>query len=91
MYNDVSICCFTQDREKAKEDKRNEKIMERDRKMEQRRLEMEIARELRKPVEDMIINNHQVNRTKHHSAFNDLSYPSCLPSKLVSIIIGKWE
>ncbi|XP_065053159.1 bromodomain adjacent to zinc finger domain protein 2B-like isoform X2 [Rhopilema esculentum] len=46
-----------EERERKKEEKRLEKRLLKQRKMEQRRLERSIARELKKPVDDMVLND----------------------------------
>lgn len=43
-----------------RQEKRDEKRLNKERKLEQRRLELEIARELKKPNEDMCLSDHQV-------------------------------
>ena len=45
-----------------RQEKRDEKRLSKERKLEQRRLEMEIARELKKPNEDMCLSDHKVSR-----------------------------
>ena len=50
-----------QEKEKAKEDKKNEKKIERLRKLELKRLEIELTRELKKPVEDMCLKDQEVS------------------------------
>lgn len=43
-----------------RQEKRDEKRLNKERKLEQRRLELEIARELKKPNEDMCLSDHKV-------------------------------
>lgn len=43
-----------------RQEKRDEKRLNKERKLEQRRLELEIARELKKPNEDMCLADHKV-------------------------------
>lgn len=43
-----------------KQEKRDEKRLNKERKLELRRLELEMARELKKPNEDMCLEDHQV-------------------------------
>lgn len=49
-----------QERERLRQEKRDEKRLNKERKLEQRRLELEIARELKKPNEDMCLSDHKV-------------------------------
>jgi hypothetical protein len=44
-----------EERERKRQEVRAEKMASKERKMEQRRIELELVRELRKPVEDMEI------------------------------------
>lgn len=50
-----------------RQEKRDEKRLNKERKLEQRRLELEIARELKKPNEDMCLSDHKVVKTVAHS------------------------
>uniref|UniRef100_A0A3P8QSI8 Bromodomain adjacent to zinc finger domain, 2Ba n=1 Tax=Astatotilapia calliptera TaxID=8154 RepID=A0A3P8QSI8_ASTCA len=47
------------ERERLRQEKRDEKRLNKERKLEQRRLELEIARELKKPNEDMCLSDHK--------------------------------
>lgn len=49
-----------------RQEKRDEKRLNKERKLEQRRLELEIARELRKPNEDMCLSDHKVVNKEAH-------------------------
>jgi len=49
-----------------RQEKRDAKRLNKERKLEQRRLEMEIARELKKPNEDMCLSDHKVVKKKDH-------------------------
>lgn len=48
-----------EERERLRQEKRDEKRLNKERKLEQRRLELEIARELKKPNEDMCLSDHK--------------------------------
>ncbi|XP_045062498.1 bromodomain adjacent to zinc finger domain protein 2B-like isoform X3 [Coregonus clupeaformis] len=48
-----------EERERLKQEKKNEKRLKKERKLELRRLEMEIAKELKKPNEDMCLADHK--------------------------------
>ena len=51
-----------EERERKRQEVRAEKIASKERRMEQRRIELELVRELRKPIEDMeITGNLKVN------------------------------
>ncbi|CAK6970761.1 bromodomain adjacent to zinc finger domain protein 2B-like isoform X3 [Scomber scombrus] len=49
-----------EERERLRQEKRDEKRLNKERKLEQRRLELEIARELKKPNEDMCLSDHKL-------------------------------
>lgn len=49
-----------------RQEKRDEKRLNKERKLEQRRLELEIARELKKPNEDMCLSDHKVVKIVAH-------------------------
>lgn len=49
-----------------RQEKRDEKRLNKERKLEQRRLELEIARELKKPNEDMCLSDHKVAEIVAH-------------------------
>lgn len=48
------------EKERLKQEKRDEKRLNKERKLEQRRLELEIAKELKKPNEDMCLADQKV-------------------------------
>ncbi|KAM4631173.1 bromodomain adjacent to zinc finger domain protein 2B isoform 2-T2 [Polymixia lowei] len=48
-----------EERERLRQEKRDEKRLNKERKLEQRRLELEMARELKKPNEDMCLSDHK--------------------------------
>lgn len=48
-----------EERERLRQEKRDEKRLNKERKLEQRRLELELARELKKPNEDMCLSDHK--------------------------------
>ncbi|XP_028290694.1 bromodomain adjacent to zinc finger domain protein 2B-like isoform X2 [Gouania willdenowi] len=48
-----------EERDRLRQEKRDEKRLNKKRKLEQRRLELEIARELKKPIEDMCLSDHK--------------------------------
>lgn len=48
-----------EERERKRQEVRAEKIASKERKLEQRRIELELVRELRKPVEDMELTDHK--------------------------------
>lgn len=52
---------LSQERERLKQEKRDEKRLNKERKLELRRLELEMLREMRKPNEDMCLTDHKVN------------------------------
>lgn len=52
--------CFLQERERLKKEKKDEKRLNKERKLEIRRLELEKAKELKKPNEDMCLADHKV-------------------------------
>ncbi|KPP62508.1 hypothetical protein Z043_119306 [Scleropages formosus] len=49
-----------EERERLKQEKRDEKRLNKERKLELRRLELEMAKELNKPTEDMCLADHKV-------------------------------
>ena len=49
-----------EEREKAREEKRMKLVKEREQKQEQRRMEDQMQEELRRPVEDMMLKDHEV-------------------------------
>lgn len=49
-----------QEKERLKQEKRDEKRLNKERKLEQRRLELEMAKELKKPNEDMCLADQKV-------------------------------
>uniref|UniRef100_A0A671XYW5 Bromodomain adjacent to zinc finger domain 2B n=1 Tax=Sparus aurata TaxID=8175 RepID=A0A671XYW5_SPAAU len=59
----IKVCFLflnkTLERERLRQEKRDEKRLNKERKLEQRRLELEIARELKKPNEDMCLSDHK--------------------------------
>lgn len=64
----------SQERERLKQEKRDEKRLNKERKLELRRLELEMLREMKKPNEDMCLTDHKVNsltcpgvRTESHT------------------------
>nr|XP_023836572.1 bromodomain adjacent to zinc finger domain protein 2B isoform X10 [Salvelinus alpinus] len=50
----------TEERERVKQEKKDEKRLNKERKLELRRLELEIAKELKKPNEDMCLADHKL-------------------------------
>lgn len=50
------------EKERLKQEKRDEKRLNKERKLEQRRLELEMAKELKKPNEDMCLADQKVIR-----------------------------
>lgn len=60
-----------------RQEKRDEKRLNKERKLEQRRLELEIARELKKPNEDMCLSDHKV------AAAGNVNYLHASPVKQV--------
>lgn len=48
------------EKERLKQEKRDEKRLNKERKLEQRRLELEMAKELKKPNEDMCLADQKV-------------------------------
>lgn len=59
-----------------KQEKRDEKRLNKERKLEQRRLELEMAKELKKPNEDMCLADQKV------------IYTSCIPFPFISLIFS---
>uniref|UniRef100_A0A9J7Y835 Bromodomain adjacent to zinc finger domain 2B n=1 Tax=Cyprinus carpio carpio TaxID=630221 RepID=A0A9J7Y835_CYPCA len=59
----IKVCCllsfFCSEKERLKREKRDEKRLNKERKLELRRLELEMAKELNKPNEDMCLSDHQ--------------------------------
>lgn len=53
-----------QEKERLKREKRDEKRLNKERKLELRRLELEMAKELNKPNEDMCLSDLKVNHTQ---------------------------
>ncbi|KAJ7983346.1 hypothetical protein DPEC_G00380060 [Dallia pectoralis] len=49
-----------EERERLKQEKKDEKRLNKERKLELRRLELEIAKELKKPNDDMCLADHKV-------------------------------
>lgn len=66
-----------------KEEKKAERRINQQRKIEQRRLELELAREMKKPVEDMCLKDVKVSSI-HILVHNDVFY--CLIKPLVNLI-----
>lgn len=56
---------FLQEKERLKREKRDEKRLNKERKLELRRLELEMAKELNKPNEDMCLSDLKVNHTEN--------------------------
>lgn len=61
MIRALEIQRKTEERERQKEEKRMEKKLIKERKLEQKRREMILARELKKPVEDMVLRDAKVH------------------------------
>jgi hypothetical protein len=59
-----------EERERKRQEVRAEKMASKERKMEQRRIELELVRELRKPIEDMEISGENKLTLLHKSAFS---------------------
>uniref|UniRef100_A0A8C2KZN1 Bromodomain adjacent to zinc finger domain 2B n=1 Tax=Cyprinus carpio TaxID=7962 RepID=A0A8C2KZN1_CYPCA len=57
----IKVCCLLSffEKERLKREKRDEKRLNKERKLELRRLELEMAKELNKPNEDMCLSDHQ--------------------------------
>uniref|UniRef100_A0A8C1MR04 Bromodomain adjacent to zinc finger domain 2B n=1 Tax=Cyprinus carpio TaxID=7962 RepID=A0A8C1MR04_CYPCA len=56
----IKVCCLSFfEKERLKREKRDEKRLNKERKLELRRLELEMAKELNKPNEDMCLSDHQ--------------------------------
>ena len=51
---------WPKERERLKQEKNDEKRLNKERKLELRRLELEMAKELKKPNEDMCLADHKV-------------------------------
>jgi hypothetical protein len=62
MIRALEIQRKTEERERQKEEKRMEKKLIKERKLEQKRREMILARELKKPVEDMVLRDAKVHK-----------------------------
>lgn len=74
-----SSTMFLQEKERLKREKRDEKRLNKERKLELRRLELEMAKELNKPNEDMCLSDLKVNFT---SKFKDWECNLCIISVL---------
>lgn len=68
----VGLGFLFKEKERLKQEKRDEKRLNKERKLEQRRLELEMAKELKKPNEDMCLADQKViYHVKHFiSKFN---------------------
>uniref|UniRef100_A0A8C1Y450 Bromodomain adjacent to zinc finger domain 2B n=1 Tax=Cyprinus carpio TaxID=7962 RepID=A0A8C1Y450_CYPCA len=57
----IKVCCLLSffEKERLKREKRDEKRLNKERKLELRRLELEMAKELNKPNEDMCLSDHK--------------------------------
>ncbi len=60
----ISSLMFPQEKERLKQEKRDEKRLNKQRRLELRRLELEMVKELNKPTEDMCLSDHKVNYTE---------------------------
>lgn len=76
LFNDfglqaVPACVlWLQERERLKQEKRDEKRLNKERKLELRRLELEMVKELNKPIEDLCLPDQKV--------FVPTSFSACL-------------
>ncbi|TNN74527.1 Bromodomain adjacent to zinc finger domain protein 2B [Liparis tanakae] len=73
-----------EERERLRQEKRDEKRLNKERKLEQRRLEMEIARELKKPNEDMCLSDHKP--LPEFSRIPGLILPGCAVSDCLMLM-----
>ncbi|XP_061743401.1 bromodomain adjacent to zinc finger domain protein 2B isoform X15 [Nerophis ophidion] len=73
-----------EERERVRQEKRDEKRLNKERKLEQRRLELEIARELKKPNEDMCLSDHKP--LPEFSRIPGLILPGCAVSDCLMLM-----
>lgn len=59
-YKLFTLALWLQDRERLKQEKKDEKRLNKERKLELRRLELEMVKELNKPVEDLCLPDQKV-------------------------------
>lgn len=78
-----------------RQEKRDEKRLNKERKLEQRRLELEIARELKKPNEDMCLSDHKVLLKKNrYITFKSeivIYFKTCLALQCLEMCATKWS
>uniref|UniRef100_A0A3B3ZX96 Uncharacterized protein n=1 Tax=Periophthalmus magnuspinnatus TaxID=409849 RepID=A0A3B3ZX96_9GOBI len=73
-----------EERERVRQEKRDEKRLNKERKLEQRRLEQELARELKKPNEDMCLSDHKP--LPEFSRIPGLILPGCAVSDCLMLM-----